>query len=188
VGRLDHYLQGKVDRDYRDYDDNVKEARVEHKVAFIEHSNLLDEKEEERLFSEEELLEEESDEIVLPLDTEEGVEEEVAGHEHAVKVIEIPEPEAETNEDETFEETVYLDKEDEEEDTRVVRMYINDSAAVKSFNSNALLNEENDKLSLVTGGEDEDCDEEFNLQETRVLVDFLKNDLRKEEQAMRVAA
>jgi hypothetical protein len=67
-------------------------------------------------------------------------------------------------------------------------MYINDSAAVKSFNSNALLNEENDKLSLVTGGEDEDCDEEFNLQETRVLVDFLKNDLRKEEQAMRVAA
>jgi hypothetical protein len=186
VDRLDHYLDGKLAHECKDYDDNVKEARVEHKVAFIEHSNLLDEDDEEKLFGEEEILEEESDEIVLPLDTEICLESEAVEREEDATVIEIPEPEAEINGEETFYETVYLDREDEEDDTHVVKMLIADGEAVKSFNSNALLNAENDKLSLVTGTDDFDM--EFDLKESRVLVDFLKNDLKKEETEMKAAA
>jgi len=186
VERLDHYLHGKLAHEYKDFDDSVKEARVEHKVAFIEHSNILDDEEEEKLFKEDEILEEESDEIVLPLDTEVRLDHEAVEREEEKVVIEIPEPEAETNDDETFEEIVYLDREDEEEDTRVIKMEIADGDAVKEFNSNALLNKENDMLSLMTGGEDYDL--EFDLKESRVLVDFLKHDLKKEEEEMKVAA
>ena len=186
VERLDHYLDGKLAHEYKDYDDNVKEARVEHKVAFIEHSNILADDEEEKLFEEEEILEEESDEIVLPLDTEVCLDHEAVEREEEATVIEIPEPEAETNEEGTFEEIVYLDREDEEEDTRVIKMEIADGEAVDEFNSNALLNEENDKLSLMTGGEEFDL--EFDLKETHVLVDFLKHDLKKEEEEMKAAA
>lgn len=185
VSRLEHYLEGRMDDEYHDFDDNVVEARVEHKVAFIEHSNILAEEEEEKLFEADEILAEESDEIVLPLDTEVRHETEAVEHEDDATVIEIPEPEAEVNGEETFEEIVYLDREDDEEDTRVVKMEIADGEAVDIFTGNSRLNAKNDLLSLVTGGEENDV--ELDLRESRVLVDFLKHDLKKEEQSKMAA-